>query len=233
MLEMTLAAKLQFVGFCSQGKIVPKGSKIPASIQPAGLLRCERGERCFIPLGVSGAEHFLNNTPAYNRKFCSARWGSDISDSAEPRQMLWDTLDLYLAKSKSKSELGIVLQRKKDRDSWDHRDAEHLVLLPTSGVSTTLIPSLSIVGFLLLTPGYPQGCVHPPVPSQGWFLLGSVPRAELRHKPFVQGTFVVTGTPSSAGPETWAFCKWCPNSPGCSFSPDSEPLAGLDLEIQF
>lgn len=98
---------------------------------------------------------------------------------------------------------------------------------------TTLIPSLSIGGFLLLTPGYPQGCVHPPVPSQGWFLLGSVPRAELRHKPFVQGTFVVTGTPSSAGPETWAFCKWCPNSPGCSFSPDSEPLASLDLEIQF
>lgn len=45
MLEMTLAAKLQFVGFCSQGKIAPKGSKIPASIQPAGLLRCERGER--------------------------------------------------------------------------------------------------------------------------------------------------------------------------------------------
>lgn len=45
MLEMTLAAKLQFVGFCSQGKIVPKGSKIPASAQPAGLLRCERGER--------------------------------------------------------------------------------------------------------------------------------------------------------------------------------------------
>jgi len=45
MLEMTLAAKLQFVGFCSRGKIVLKGSKIPASIEPGVLLGCKRGER--------------------------------------------------------------------------------------------------------------------------------------------------------------------------------------------
>lgn len=45
MLETTLAANLHFVGFCSQGQSIVRGSEIPASLQPWLLLRRKRGER--------------------------------------------------------------------------------------------------------------------------------------------------------------------------------------------
>lgn len=40
-----IGSQIIVCGFCSQGKIVPRGRKIPASIQPGVLLRCKRGER--------------------------------------------------------------------------------------------------------------------------------------------------------------------------------------------
>lgn len=99
---------------CSQGQ---ENSCISSACRAAEMW--ERWERCLIPLGISGGEHFLNNTPAYNRKFCSARWGGVILlIQPSPRQMLWDTLDVYLAKPKSTSELGIILQGKKKGQSF-------------------------------------------------------------------------------------------------------------------
>lgn len=172
----------------------------------------ERWERCLIPLGISGGEHFPNNTPAYNRKFCSARWESDIPDSAEPRTDALRYPWSVPGKIQTQIRAGNCSAREKGRSllrsqPWDNRIAEHLVLLPNSAVRgchhPELLAVLSMGGFF--SSGCPQGCVHPPVPTLGWFLLdsghGGVPRAELRDKTLVQGTFVVTGTPSSASPE--------------------------------
>lgn len=174
-------------------------------------------------------------------------------------QMLWDTLDLCLAKSKS--ELGIILQGKRDRAPWDLSPkitAMHNTLFSFQTLLPppwALLPSQGwdVIGGVSsppswLSPGLsPSSCPHPELVFTGKWPWGCPQRWAQAQGPCSRGHLWSQGQPAQqvqSCPETWDllvldqstdFCNWWPKSPlpSCSFSPDSEPLAGLDLEVQF
>lgn len=240
MLEMTLAAKLQFVGFCSQGKIVPKGSKIPASIQPAGLLRCERGERGgSFPWEYQEVNIFLITLLPIIEN--SAQQDESLIFLIQPSwgQMLWDTLDLYLAKPKSKSELGIILQGKRDRASWDLSPEitamqDTLLSFHTLlwGVATTLSSSpLSGVwcpwkGFFSSLLGVPRAVSIPLSPPRAGFhqagTMGVSPEMSSGTSPLFRGHLWSQGHPAHQ-------VQSCPETFWCWISPQTPTSDGQNL----